>query len=356
MKIHNFSAGPSILPEEVFQKSAHAVINFEGMGLSILEISHRSKQFVEVLEEAESLVSELLSLPSHYKSIFLSGGASSQFFMVPMNLLPVGGQAAYINTGTWSTKAIKEGQRFGKINVVASSEDKNFSYIPKQWNAVEHNQYLHITSNNTIFGTQYHNFPQVSVPMVGDMSSDIFSRQIPVEKFDLIYAGAQKNMGPAGTTLVIVNEEALGKTQRDLPAMIDYRQHIQNNSSYNTPPVFPIYVSMLVMRWLKDQGGIPAIEKRNQQKAQLLYQEIDDNPLFYGTADKQDRSLMNACFLLKEEALSTDFMKLALEAGISGIKGHRSVGGFRASLYNALPLESVEVLVEVMRHFALTKG
>jgi phosphoserine aminotransferase len=356
MKIHNFSAGPSILPEEVFQKSAHAVINFEGMGLSILEISHRSKQFVEVLEEAESLVSELLDLPSHYKTIFLSGGASSQFFMVPMNLLPVGGQAAYLNTGTWSAKAIIEGQRFGKINILASSEDKNFSYIPKTWNSVEHNQYLHITSNNTIFGTQYHNFPQVSIPMVGDMSSDIFSRQIPVEKFDLIYAGAQKNMGPAGTTLVIVNQEALGKTQRDLPAMIDYRQHIQNSSSYNTPPVFPIYVSMLVMRWLKEQGGIPAIEKRNQYKAQLLYQEIDDNPLFYGTADIQDRSLMNACFLLKDENLTPEFMKLALDAGISGIKGHRSVGGFRASLYNALPLESVEVLIEIMRHFALTKG
>jgi len=356
MKIHNFSAGPSILPEEVFEKSANAVINFEGTGLSILEISHRSKQFIEAIEEAEMLVAELLGLPSNYKSIFLSGGASSQFFMVPMNLLPSDGQAAYINTGTWSTKAIFEAQKFGKINIVASSEDKNFSYIPRKWASVENNQYLHITSNNTIFGTQFHDFPEVGVPLVGDMSSDIFSRPLPLQKFDLIYAGAQKNMGPAGTTLVIVNQEALGKTNRDIPSMLDYRQHIKNNSSYNTPPVFPIYVSLLVMRWLKSRGGVATIEESNRQKANLLYEEIDSNPLFYGTAAREDRSMMNVCFLLKEEELTSEFMKLAIDAGISGIKGHRSVGGFRASIYNALPIESVEVLVDVMRHFALIKG
>lgn len=356
MKIHNFSAGPSILPQEVFTEASKAILNFGEMGMSLLEISHRSDQFVAVMEEAMSLVSELLNLPSNYKVMFLSGGASMQFCMIPMNLLKEGGKAAYIDTGTWANKAIKEAKLFGDIDVVASSKDSNYNYIPKEFNVPSDAQYLHITSNNTIFGTQYQQFPQVDVPMVGDMSSDIFSRSFDASKFGLIYAGAQKNMGPAGTTLVIVNEELLGKSGRKLPSMLDYAVHIKNESMFNTPPVFPIYVSMLVMRWIKEQGGITAVQEANEKKAMLLYDEIDNNPLFKGTARVEDRSRMNVCFLLEDESHHEEFMNLAVAGGVSGIIGHRSVGGYRASIYNAMSYESVAEFVEIMKEFAISKG
>lgn len=356
MKIHNFSAGPSILPQEVFAEASKAIINFEEMGLSLLEISHRSSQFVAVMDEATELVRELLNLPPNYKVLFLSGGASTQFCMVPMNLLKEGGKAAYIDTGTWASKAIKEAQLFGNVEITASSKDYNYSFIPQNIADPKGADYLHITSNNTIFGTQYHDFPDVSVPLVGDMSSDIFSRTFNVEKFGLIYAGAQKNMGPAGTTLVVVNEDLIGKTGRKLPSMLDYAVHIKNESMFNTPPVFPIYVSLLVMRWIKAQGGIIKIQEANEKKAALLYAEIDNNPLFKGTAKTGDRSKMNVCFLLEDESLHDEFMALAIAGGISGIIGHRSVGGYRASIYNAMPYESVENLVEIMKELAIKKG
>lgn len=356
MKIHNFSAGPSILPQEVFAEASKAIINFDEMGLSLLEISHRSSQFIAVMDEAMSLVTELLNLPSNYKVLFLSGGASMQFCMVPMNLLKEESRAAYIDTGTWANKAIKEAKLFGEIEVTGSSKESNYNYIPKDIKDIDNVDYLHITSNNTIFGTQYQKFPDVSVPLVGDMSSDIFSRSFDAEKFGLIYAGAQKNMGPAGTTLVIVNEDLLGKTGRKLPSMLDYQVHLKNESMFNTPPVFPIYISMLVMRWIKAKGGIAKIEEANEKKASLLYKEIDNNPLFKGTASVEDRSKMNVCFLLEDESLHEEFITMAIAGGISGIIGHRSVGGYRASIYNAMPYESVETLVGIMREFALKKG
>jgi phosphoserine aminotransferase len=352
MKRHNFSAGPAILPREVIEESAQAVLDFNGMGLSLLEISHRSKPFMAVMEESEQLVRELLSLSDDYGVMFLSGGASTQFFMVPMNLLDNNGKAVYIDTGVWASKAIKEAINFGDVEVIASSKPENYNHIPLFDYVPGDASYLHITSNNTIYGTQYHNWPETTVPMVCDMSSDIFSRPVPTSNFGLIYAGAQKNMGPAGTTLVIVKKELLGKVTRKIPSMLDYRIHIENGSMYNTPPVFPIYVSMLTMRWVKKMGGLNAMEARNNAKAALLYNEIDENPLFKGTVDPKDRSAMNICFLLNNAALDKEFMELTACAGIEGILGHRSVGGFRASVYNAMPIESVQVLVDVMRDFA----
>ena len=347
MKKHNFSAGPCILPQEVFQEASQAVLDYNKSGLSILEISHRSKDFVDVMEEARNLSLELLGLNGKgYQALFLQGGASLEFLMVAYNLLEK--KAAYLNTGTWAEKAIKEAQLFGEVDVVASSKDKNFNYIPKGYKIPKDADYFHCTSNNTIFGTQMKRFPTTSVPLVCDMSSDIFSRQMDFSKFDLIYAGAQKNMGPAGTTLIIIKDDILGKVTRKIPSMLDYKQHIEKDSMYNTPSVYPVYVSLLTLRWLKAQGGIAAIEKLNKKKAVLMYSEIDINPLFKGFTANEDRSIMNATFNLKKESLKDQFDKMWKEAGIIGLNGHRSVGGYRASMYNALPLESVQVLVDVM--------
>ncbi len=352
MKKHNYSAGPCILPQEVFEKSAQAVLNFNNSGLSILEISHRSKDFVAVMDEARALALELLGLQGKgYQALFLQGGASMEFLRVPYNLLKENGKASYLDTGTWASGAIKEAKAFGETVVVASSKAENYTHIPKNYEVPADADYFHCTSNNTIFGTQMKEFPNVNIPVVCDMSSDIFSRQLDFSKFDLIYAGAQKNMGPAGVTLVVVKEEILGKTGRTIPSILDYEKHIKAESMYNTPAVFAVYTSLLTMQWLKNQGGIPAIEKVNDAKAKLLYTEIDRNPLFKGTAIAEDRSNMNATFLLNDESHAAAFDKMWKEAGISGLPGHRSVGGYRASMYNALPLESVQVLVDVMQEF-----
>ena len=350
MKKHNYSAGPCILPQEVFEKSAQAILNFNNLDLSILEISHRSKDFVAVMEEARALVIELLGLEGKgYQALFLHGGASLEFLMVPYNLMRENGKAAYLDTGTWASGAIKEAKHFGETVVVASSKAENYNHIPKNYTVPSDANYFHCTSNNTIFGTQMREFPKLNIPVICDMSSDIFSRSMDFSQFDLIYAGAQKNMGPAGATLVVVKEEILGKTGRHIPSMLDYQQHIAKESMYNTPPVFPIYASLLTLQWLKNLGGIKAIEKVNEAKANLLYNEIDRNPLFKGTAATEDRSFMNATFVLNDESHAETFDQLWKAAGISGLTGHRSVGGYRASMYNALPLESVQVLVDVMK-------
>ncbi|MEX2379476.1 MAG: 3-phosphoserine/phosphohydroxythreonine transaminase [Vicingaceae bacterium] len=350
-KVHNFSAGPCILPQEVLKQASEAVLNFNDLNLSLIEISHRSKDFVEVMENARSLVKELLNVPDGYQVLFLQGGASLGFLKTAYNFLPQGETAAYINTGTWASKAIKEVDQVGKANVIASSEDKNFSYIPKGYGIPNDAKYLHITSNNTIAGTQFKNFPISRIPLICDMSSDIFSREVNVSNFDMIYAGAQKNMGPAGTTLYIVKESVLGKTGNKIPTMLDLQTHIKKDSMFNTPPVFAVYVSMLTLEWLKKLGGVPAIEKINQAKADILYNEIDRNGLFKGVVEKEDRSNMNATFVLNDESLKDQFDEMWQGANISGIKGHRSVGGYRASMYNALPKESVQVLVDVMKAF-----
>lgn len=349
MKIHNFSAGPSILPQSVFQQAASAVLNFNNSGLSILEISHRSKDFVAVMEQARELALELLNLQNKgYTALFLQGGASLQFVMVAQNLLNT--KAGYINTGTWSNNAIKEAKFFGEMVEVASSKDKNYNYIPKNISVPSDIDYLHLTTNNTIFGTQFKEFPKSSVPVVCDMSSDIFSRDIDYSQFDLIYAGAQKNMGPAGTTLVVIKDSILGEVTRPIPNILNYKMHIEKESMYNTPAVFPVYVSMLTMKWLKENGGTAAIEKENNKKAALLYTEIDRNPLFKGFVENpEDRSVMNATFNLTDEKHKEIFDGLLKQVGISGLNGHRSVGGYRASIYNALPFESVQLLVEVLR-------
>ena len=350
MKKHNYSAGPCILPQEVFEKSAQAILDFNNSGLSILEISHRSKDFVTVMDEARALVLELLGLEGKgYQALFLAGGASLEFLMVPYNLMKVDGKAAYLDTGTWANSAIKEAKHFGETIVVAASKTENYNHIPKDYSIPSDASYFHCTSNNTIFGTQMKSFPTVNVPLVCDMSSDIFSRVLDFSKFDLIYAGAQKNMGPAGATLVVVKEEILGKTGRTIPSMLDYQQHISKESMYNTPPVFPIYASLLTLQWLKKLGGIAAIEKINEAKAALLYSEIDRNPLFKGVAATEDRSNMNPTFVLVNPEHEALFDSMWKAAGISGLAGHRSVGGYRASMYNALPLESVQVLVDVMK-------
>ena len=354
MKKHNFSAGPCILPQEVFEKSAQAILNFNNSGLSILEISHRSKDFVAVMDEARALALELLGLEGKgYQALFLHGGASLEFLMVPYNLMKVDGKAAYLDTGTWANSAIKEAKTFGETVVVASSKAENYNHIPKNYTIPTDADYFHCTSNNTIFGTQMKEFPNLPIPMVCDMSSDIFSRTLDFSKFDLIYAGAQKNMGPAGTTLVIVKEEILGKSGRAIPNMLDYQQHIDKESMYNTPAVFPIYASLLTLQWLKNLGGIAAIEKTNEAKAHLIYSEIDRNSLFKGAAHQDDRSIMNATFLLNDESHAPLFDSLWKEAGISGIAGHRSVGGYRSSMYNALPIESVQLLVDVMKELEI---
>lgn len=347
-QIHNFSAGPAILPQEVIQNCSDALQNFSGTNLSLIEVSHRSKEFVNVMDEAQSLVKKLMNIGDDYEVMYLQGGASSQFLMVAMNLLE--NKAAYLNTGTWSTKAIKEAKHYGAINELASSADKNFNYIPKDYTIGSDNDYFHCTSNNTIFGTQMQNFPDSPVPMICDMSSDIFSRKIDFSAFSLIYAGAQKNMGPAGTTLVVVKKEILNQVSRHIPTMLDYNTHINKGSMFNTPSVFAVYGCLQTLKWIDGQG-LEEIENYNNLKADLIYSEIDQNDMFEGTTAIEDRSIMNATFVLKEERLNDAFLNACNEANISGLKGHRSVGGFRASMYNAMRIESVKVLVDVMRNF-----
>ena len=351
MKKHNFNAGPSILPREVIEKAAAAVLDFDGMGLSILEISHRSKEFDAVMDDAVALFRELLNIPENYKVIFVGGGASTQFFHIPYNFLET--KAGYINTGVWSKKAIKEAKNFGEVKVLATSEDRNFTYIPKNVEIPTDLDYLHITTNNTIYGTEYHTDIDCPVNLIADMSSDILSRPVDVTKYAMIYGGAQKNLGPAGATFAIIREDIVGKVSRALPSMVDYRSHMDNNSMYNTPPVFPVYVIRETLKWIKSIGGVEEVYRRNKEKAELLYAEIDRNPLFRGTAEKEDRSLMNICFVMNPEyeALAPEFMEFAKARGMVGIKGHRLVGGFRASCYNALPKESVEALVATMQEF-----
>lgn len=363
MKTHNFYAGPAILPAEVLDKASRAVKDFDGTGLSLVEISHRSKEFVAVMDRAQALVREIYALDDSFEVLFLQGGASTQFCMVPYNLLPTSGSAAYLETGSWAKKAVKEAKLFGNVDVVASSADKNFNYIPKDYEVTPNQSYLHITTNNTIYGTEIHDLNgilnragDVEVPVVADMSSDIFAKPIDAHRFGMIYAGAQKNLGPAGTTLVIINKSLLGKADRQIPTMLDYRTHIEKESMFNTPPVFAVYTCMLTLEWIKEQGGLGEMAKRNKAKADLLYNEVDRNPLFTGTTAREDRSLMNATFVMTNADLEPDFQKACSDAGLVGIKGHRSVGGFRASLYNALPIESVEVLVGVMKDFEQKHG
>ena len=351
MKKHNFYAGPSILSEYTIKNTAAAVENFAGMGLSLLEISHRSKEFVAVNDEARALIKELLDLPTGYEVVFLGGGASMQFCMVPYNLLNK--KAAYLDTGTWASKAIKEAKLFGEVDVVASSKEANFTYIPKDYTVPEDADYFHITTNNTIFGTELRQDPDVKVPLVADMSSDIFSRPVDVSKYDIIYAGAQKNLAPAGVTVAIVREEALGHVDRAIPTMLDYRTHIKKGSMFNTPPCLPVFAALQTLKYYKELGGVKVLEKMNIEKAALLYDEIDRNKLFRGTVVPEDRSIMNVCFVMNDEykELEEEFAKFAAEQGMVGIKGHRSVGGFRASLYNALPKSSVEALIATMQEF-----
>jgi phosphoserine aminotransferase len=348
---HNFGAGPCILPQEVFKQASQGVLNFNNTGLSILEISHRAPEFIAVMSEAISLVKELLKVPEGYSVLFLQGGASLQFTMLAMNLLGEDQTAAYLETGVWAKKALAEAKIIGKTNVVATSKEANFNFIPKDYTIPSDSAYFHCTSNNTIFGTQIHNFPSSPVPVACDMSSDIFSREINVADFGLIYAGAQKNIGPAGATLVIVKDEILGKVNRQIPSMLNYKTQIEGESMYNTPPVFSVYVSMLNLQWLKSKGGVAAIQKENEAKAKALYTEIDRNPFFKGTTAVEDRSHMSVCFVMENPEHEKAFLKLAEEKGCVGIKGHRSVGGFRASLYNALPITSVHVLVDAMQEF-----
>jgi len=350
--VHNFNAGPSILPKTVFEEAGRAILDFNNTGLSILELGHRTPVFQAVMDEARALVRELMQLDSDHEVLFLHGGASTQFMQVPMNLLDDKETAAYTDTGVWSSKAVKEAKLFGKVEIVCSSREAGFTFIPKDFAVPNDAKYLHITTNNTIYGSQWQNIPRTSNSLVADMSSDIFSRVIDFNAFDLIYAGAQKNMGPAGVNLVVVNKNILGKVKRALPTIMDYRNHIKEGSMLNTPPVFAVYVCMLTLRWLKEQGGVAAIEKLNIAKADLLYAEIDRNPLFRGTIVKEDRSKMNACFVMNDPSLEEAFLAYAKQQGIAGIKGHRLVGGFRASLYNALPVSSVEVLVKAMQDFA----
>ena len=351
MKKHNFYAGPSILSEYTIKNTADAVLNFAGTGLSLLEVSHRGKEFVAVNDEARALVKELLDVPATHEVVFLGGGASLQFCMIPFNLLKK--KAAYIDTGTWASKAIKEAKLFGEVDVVASSADKNYTYIPKSYTVAPDSEYLHFTTNNTIYGTEYHKIPEVSVPLVSDMSSDIFSRPIDVSKYDAIYAGAQKNLAPAGVTIIIVRKDALGHVDRPIPTMLDYNTHIKKDSMFNTPPVLPIFSALQTLKWYKQQGGVKVLQKKNQEKAAVLYDEIDRNKLFRGTVEAEDRSLMNVCFVMNDEykELEKEFADFATAAGMIGIKGHRSVGGFRASLYNAMPIESVKALVQTMKEF-----
>ena len=352
MKKHNFNAGPSILPPEVFEKTAQAILNLDGSGLSLMEISHRSKEFQSVIDEARALFKELLDIPEGYTVLFLGGGASMEFCRVPFNFL--NRKAAYLNTGTWAKKAIKEAKAFGEVVEVSSSEQDNYTYIPKDFQVPADAEYLHVTTNNTIYGTEIRQDYDVDVPLIADMSSDIFSRPIDVKKYICIYGGAQKNLAPAGVTFVIVKEDALGKVNRHIPTMLDYKVHADKGSMFNTPPVVPIYAALQTLKWLKANGGVKEMQRRAKERAELLYAEIDRNKLFRGTVTRiEDRSYMNICFVMADEYkhLETEFLDYASSKGMVGIKGHRSVGGFRASCYNAMPLESVQALVQCMQEF-----
>jgi phosphoserine aminotransferase len=357
--IHNFNAGPSILPRTVFEQAAQAILDYNNTGLSILELGHRTETFQAVMDEAIALVKELMQLDADHEVLFLHGGASTQFFQVPMNLLNENEVAAYTDTGVWATKALKEAQLYGHVEVVCSSKEANYTCLPKQFTVPKTAKYLHITSNNTIYGTQWQDmspFYEAGVPLVADMSSDVLSRSLDFNKFDLIYAGAQKNVGAAGVNLIVVNKNILGKVERKLPSMMDYRNHVANGSMLNTPPVFAVYVCMLTLRWLKEQGGVTGVEKINTQKADLLYSTIDKLPIFKGTVAPEDRSKMNACFVMDNTELEKEFLTICKANNIIGVKGYRTVGGFRASLYNALPLASVKVLTDLMTDFAQRKG
>ena len=351
MKKHNFYAGPSILSQFTLDKSVEAIRDFAGTGLSILEISHRSKEFQAVMDEAEQLFKELLDIPEGYRVIFLGGGASTQFCMVPYNLLNT--KAAYLDTGTWANKAIKEAKLFGEVEVVGSSKADNYTYIPKGYAIPGDADYFHITTNNTIYGTEIREDYDVNVPLVADMSSDIFSRPVDVSKYALIYGGAQKNIAPAGVTFVIVKEDILGKVDRVIPTMLNYKTHVDKGSMFNTPPVFPIFAALQTLKWYKELGGVKVLQQMDEEKAAYLYDAIDSSKMFVGTVKPEDRSVMNICFVMKPEyqELEKTFLDFATSKGIVGIKGHRSVGGFRASTYNALPLESVKVLVDAMKEF-----
>ena len=351
MKKHNFNAGPSILPQVAIENTAKAVLDLNGIGMSILEISHRSKDFQAVIDEATALFKELLNIPEGYQVLFLGGGASMQFCMIPFNLMSK--KAAYLETGVWAKKAIKEAKLFGEVNVVASSADKNYTYIPKGYTVPADADYFHITTNNTIYGTEIRTDFDCNIPLIADMSSDILSRPVDVSKYAMIYGGAQKNLGPAGVTFVIVREDILGKVERTIPTMLDYRTHIKEGSMFNTPPCLPIFTVKETLKWIKSIGGVAAIEKMNIEKANILYNAIDNSTMFVGTAEKDSRSLMNICFVMKEQYKDKEdaFMEFAKNRGMVGIKGHRSVGGFRASTYNALPKESVEALVACMHDF-----
>ncbi len=354
--IHNFNAGPSILPKEVFEEASRAILNFNNTGLSILEIGHRTPLFESVLNEAVDLVKELMQLNDQKEVLFLHGGASTQFFQIPMNFLREGQIASYLDGGVWGSKAIKEAKKFGGVEVVASSKDKNYTYIPKSYSIASDSLYFHYTTNNTIEGTQMHHIPQAAMPLVADMSSDILSRELDFNRFAFIYAGAQKNIGAAGVNLVVADNEFLSKANAGLPSMLDYREHVANGSMLNTPPVFAIYVCLLTLRWLKKIGGIAAIENINDQKANLLYDTLDQLPLFQTPVDKEDRSKMNVVFTIQDAEFEKRFQALCKEEGMIGVKGHRSVGGFRISLYNALPLSSVEAVTELIKEFAHKNG
>lgn len=355
-KVYNFSAGPAILPREAMEAGSRACLEFNGMGLSLLEISHRSKEFEAVMNDSRAIVKELLGVPDGYQILFLQGGASLQFAMVPMNLLDEGETAAYLDTGVWANKALKEAKLFGNVKVVASSKEQNYTFIPKQYEVPADAKYFHVTSNNTIYGTQLQAFPDSPVPLVSDMSSDIFSRPVDVSKFGLIYAGSQKNMGIAGTTLVIIREDLMGKVKRKLPSMLDYKLHAENDSMYNTPPAFAIYMALETLKWVKSKGGVNAMQALNEQKAGRLYAEIDSNPLFKGTCAIEDRSRMNVTFVMTKPELEVAFLKETEAAGLSGLKGHRSVGGFRASIYNAMGLDGIDALVALMKDFSSRNG
>ena len=357
--MHNFNAGPSVMPATVLEAAAAAIHDFNGSGLSILEIGHRTKAFEAVMDEARTLVKEHMQLDSDFEVLFLHGGATTQFMQVPMNLLNENETAAYTDTGVWASKALKEARDYGQVAVICSSKDKNYTYLPQQFTVPEGATYLHITTNNTIYGTQWQNFEPFynsGVPLVADMSSDILSRRLDFNRFALIYAGAQKNMGAAGVNLVVVNKNILGKVNRKIPTILDYRNHIENGSMLNTPPVFAVYVAMLTLRWLKKKGGVEAIEKINNEKAALFYNTLDSLPIFKAPVAKEDRSKMNAVFVMDNELLEKEFLDWCKNEGMVGVKGHRSVGGFRVSMYNALPLESIKALTQLMKEFALKKG
>jgi len=352
MKKHNFSAGPSMLPKEVIQKASESILDFNNSGLSLIEISHRNTEFVAIMEDARYLALELLDLQNKgYQALFLQGGASMEFLRIPYNLLKNNGKSSYLDTGNWAWQAIKQAQFLGKTQIVASSKEKNYSYIPKKYSVDSDSDYFHCTSNNTIYGTQMNEFPNLEIPLICDMSSDIFSRKMDFSKFDLIYAGTQKNIGTAGVSLVVIKEEVLNRTKKTIPDILNYKVHIQRESMYNTPAVFSVYVSLLTLKWIKEKGGTAFLEKQNNAKASLLYNEIDRNSLFYGTAKTEDRSKMNATFRLYDQIHKEKFDTLYQNAGIFGLNGHRIVGGYRASIYNAMPIESVRLLVEVMQEF-----